>query len=197
MSRALCSALIGFGLAAVSTGCMMPMYKMPHGFSSTYRKHLYGGDPRGKVVWRDPQAQKQLVPGNILPPAGGQRQSAADGDMPEIPIPPNAPVSPNPPSIVPPNPGVSQPESVPNSDAPPVQGSRPTARGEQFQQSSLAVPTAEEDFDAELTSEAYGDMPDGDGVEGDNSSRGFQSAEPKPDVITPIIWSNAPVMIVP
>lgn len=38
--------LVGTIGLMVTSGCMMPAYRYPAGFSSTFQRHLYAGDPR-------------------------------------------------------------------------------------------------------------------------------------------------------
>jgi len=88
--------ILAAGLGAFMIGCMVPEYRLPQGFSSSYHRQLYGMDP--VVVGGIPEDQIPLnpppgvfVPGKILmhdPPAEVQQPERSSAKTPRVMIQP-------------------------------------------------------------------------------------------------------------
>ena len=63
-------------------GCMMPAYRFPAGFSSTYFRHLYADDPRA-IPHRLPGSTLESTP--IVPPPDSLPPSPAPSDPDDVP----------------------------------------------------------------------------------------------------------------
>ncbi len=64
-------------IALMAAGCMVPAYRLPHGFSSSYHRHIYGMEP--VVIGGIPEDQLPLepAPGVFFPESIELRRSTA------------------------------------------------------------------------------------------------------------------------
>ena len=88
--------VIAAGLGALTIGCMVPAYRLPQGFSSSYHRQIYGMEP--VVVGGVPDDQIPLYPAPGVffpekipmhdPPAEVQQPERSSAKAPRVMIPP-------------------------------------------------------------------------------------------------------------